>query len=176
MKLAVFLSAIAFGAAAGPAAAAMTLTSADIKDGAVIATAQIYTDCGGQNVQPQLHWSGVPAAAKSLALTMIDLDVKPAQWSHWIVVDLPSDVSELARGSTTLPGHAKGIVSNFGDATYDGPCPPKGSGTHRYEFTIWGLPVATVAIAADAKATEVRAMLAKIALDHASLSGTVKRD
>ena len=67
-------------------------------------------------------------------------------------------------------------MSNFGDPTYDGPCPPKGSGTHRYEFTIWALPVATVAIAADAKAIEVRAMLAKIALDHASLSGTVKRD
>lgn len=176
MKLAVFLSAIALGAAASPTVAAMTLSSSDIKDGATIAAAQIYTDCGGQNVQPQLRWSGVPAGAKSLALTMIDLDVKPAQWSHWIVVDLSSDVSELARGSATLPGHAKSIASNFGDASYDGPCPPKGSGTHRYEFTIWALPVATVAIAADAKATDVRAMLAKIALDHASLAGTVQRN
>ena len=101
------LCAIALGGAASPASAAMTLSSSDIKDGAAIAAAQIYTDCGGQNVSPQLRWSGVPTAAKSLALTMIDLDVKPAQWSHWIVVDLPSDVSELARGSTTLPGTRK---------------------------------------------------------------------
>src|SRR5689334_7320110 len=73
---------------------AMELKSADLAPGAKIATAQIYPQCGGHNVSPDLSWSGVPAGAKSLVLTMIDTDVKPADWSHWIVVDLPPARSE----------------------------------------------------------------------------------
>ncbi len=158
-----------------PAFAAMTLTSADITDGAAIAAAHIYPRCGGQNVSPQLSWSGTPAGTKSLALTMIDLDVKPTQWSHWIVVDLPPEATTLTRAVSTLPGQAKSVVSNFGDAGYAGPCPPKGTGVHHYQFTIWALPSATASIGADEKATEVSAALSKIALDKATLTGTVTR-
>jgi hypothetical protein len=68
---------------------------------------------------------------KSFVLTMIDIDVKPDKWSHWVVVGLPATVKSLPRGATSLPGSAKAIVSNFGDAAYSGPCPPKGTGVHR---------------------------------------------
>lgn len=173
VKIAAILLLAGSSALVSPAFAAMTLTSSDITDGAAIAAAQIYPRCGGQNLSPQLGWSGVPAATKSLALTMIDLDVKPSQWSHWIVVDLPPETTALARGVSTLPAPAKSVVSNFGDAGYAGPCPPKGTGAHRYRFTIWALPAATVSIGNDEKATEVNAALAKIALDKASLTGTV---
>jgi Raf kinase inhibitor-like YbhB/YbcL family protein len=162
-------------ALASPALAAMSLTSSDIKDGTTIAAAQIYPRCGGQNISPQLSWSGVPAGAKSLALTIIDLDVKPSQWSHWIVVDLPTATAELARGAKSLPAPAKAVVSNFGDASYDGPCPPKGSGVHHYQVTIWALPSASFSIAPDAKAADVNAALAKVALDKASFTGSVAR-
>src|SRR6476660_9415961 len=101
-------------------ASAMELTSGDIAPGAQIAAAQIYPRCGGQNVSPALAWSGAPAGTKSLVLTMIDMDVKPAYWSHWIVVDLPLSMTRLARGLAHLPAGAKAIVSNFGDAFYDG--------------------------------------------------------
>jgi Raf kinase inhibitor-like YbhB/YbcL family protein len=158
----------------GPAGAAMTLHSADIADGARIATAQVYTRCGGQNISPELSWSGAPAGTRSLALTMIDLDVKPAQWSHWIVVNLPPTTTGLARGAA-LPGGASAVVSNFGDASYDGPCPPPGSGVHRYRLTIWALPQATLSLPPDAKATDVAATLSRAATDHASLTGTVER-
>ncbi len=153
----------------------MSLTSADIRPNGAIAAAQIYTRCGGMNISPAMSWSGVPAGTQSLALTMIDLDVKPSQWSHWIVVGLPRDTASLARGVRHLPGSAHEVVSNFGDAAYDGPCPPAGSGVHRYQFTIWALPGAAPAIAADANAAEVATRLTRQALGYASLTGLVER-
>ena len=154
---------------------AMTLTSADIKPGATIAEAQIYPRCGGQNISPQLSWSGAPTNAKSLVLTMIDLDVKPALWSHWIVVDLPTNASGLPRGAKTLPGAAALVTTNFGDAAYGGPCPPQGTGVHHYQFTIWAMPAAQTAITPDDKANTVLAWLSRTALDKASFVGWVKR-
>ncbi len=163
------------GILAAPAMAAMTLTSADLKPGAAIAAAQIYPRCGGENVSPQLTWAGAPAATKSYVLTMIDTSVKPAHWSHWVVVDLPPEVLSLARGAKTLPGHARAIPSNFGDPFYDGPCPPDGSGEHQYQITVWALGSASLAIAPDMPAMELETLLARAALDHATLVGTVKR-
>jgi Raf kinase inhibitor-like YbhB/YbcL family protein len=160
---------------AAPAMAAMTLTSNDIQPGAEIAPAQIYPRCGGENISPQLTWSGAPRGTKSFVLTMIDLSVKPSQWSHWVVIDLPPDSTSIPRGSKTLPGGAKAIPSNFGDPSYDGPCPPKGTGVHEYNLTIWALPTSTISLAADMNATDLNRALTKAALDHASLTGFVKR-
>ena len=156
-------------------AQAMELTSSDFASGAQIAPAQIYPRCGGQNISPQLAWRGAPAQTKSFVLTMIDSDVTPSQWSHWIVVDLPPTTAALARGATVLPGHAKAIESNFGDPYYDGPCPPTGSGVHHYRITIWAMPSSATAIARDAKASEVAAMLGQRALASASRTGWVAR-
>ena len=156
-------------------AAAMSLTSADIKDGGTIPAVHIYTRCGGQNVSPALSWSGQPAAAKSLVLTMIDIDVKPTLWSQWIVTGLPAMSTGLPRGVKTLPDGAKAAVSNFGDAAYDGPCPPAGSGTHHYQFTIWAMPTADVTIAADAPANEILVDLSQKAIAHAAFTAAVAR-
>jgi Raf kinase inhibitor-like YbhB/YbcL family protein len=157
----------------GAASAAMSLTSTDIKPGTAIPTAHIYPRCGGQNISPALAWSGAPSNTKSFVLTMIDIDVKPDKWSHWIVVGLPATVTSLPRGATSLPGPAKAVVSNFGDAAYAGPCPPKGTGVHHYEFTIWALPTAEISLANDEKATTLTELLSKRAIDRASLVGVV---
>jgi hypothetical protein len=153
---------------------AMTLTSADITAGGAIPAVHNYPRCGGRNTSPQLAWSGAPAATKSFVLTMIDIDVKPSQWSHWIVMGLPAAVTSLAQGATSLPGGAQALVSNFGDAAYAGPCPPNGSGVHHYQFTIWALPTATLALVPDQKATDLSARLSSQALDHASFTGWVQ--
>lgn len=156
-------------------AAAMQLTSKDLAPGGEIATAQIYPRCGGKNLSPELMWSGAPAATKSFVLTMIDIDVKPSHWSHWIVVDLSPSVTSLGRGAPSLPPGAKAVASNFGDTSYDGPCPPDGTGVHHYEFTVWAMPDTATSIAPDAKANDVAAMLSARAIARASLSGWVKR-
>jgi Raf kinase inhibitor-like YbhB/YbcL family protein len=167
--------AVLVGMFAAPAMAAMTLSSADLKPGATISSAQIYPRCGGENISPQLSWSGAPAGTKSFVLTMIDTSVKPAQWSHWVVVDIPATATSLARGVRTLPGEARQISSNFGDPSYDGPCPPGGSGMHRYEITLWALATPKFSVVADLKATDLEESLAKVSLARASLTGVVSR-
>jgi Raf kinase inhibitor-like YbhB/YbcL family protein len=174
MQCAMLSLATVLATLAAPARAAMTLTSADIQPGGQIRVAQIYPRCGGQNISPGLSWSGAPAGTRSLVLTMIDLDVKPDLWSHWIVVDLPPSATGLQRGVKSLPGKAKAVAGNFGDAAYDGPCPPAGTGVHHYQFTIWAMPTATTSIAPDAKASEVAPRLAQSALARASFTGWVK--
>lgn len=166
------VAALAF--AAGNARA-MTLASPSIANGRDIRRAQIYPRCGGANVSPALAWSGVPEQTKSFALTMIDLDVKPHQWSHWIVADIPRHVRALAAGAKSLPSGAHGVESNFGGMSYNGPCPPAGSGVHHYRFTLWALPVARLALAPNANADEITATLRGAALDSASLTGFVRR-
>jgi Raf kinase inhibitor-like YbhB/YbcL family protein len=166
-------AALALSLAAAPALAAMTLTSHDLTPGGPMPAKHVYPRCGGQNVSPDLSWSGAPAGAKSLLLTMIDQDVKPHLWSHWIVVGLPTGAGGLAEGAKALPAGARGVKSNFGDAGYAGPCPPPGSGVHHYRFTIWAMPGPTVPIAADERADTLQARLAKTALDHADLTASV---
>lgn len=160
-------------ACASPALAAMTLSSHDLTPGGTIAPKHIYPRCGGQNISPDLAWSGAPAAAKSLVLTMIDQDVKPHLWSHWVVVGLPPSAHGLVEGVKALPAGAHAVAGNFGEAAYAGPCPPHGSGVHRYTFAIWAMPTATVAVAADEKADALQARLSASAIDHASLTASV---
>src|SRR5215469_3904738 len=128
-----------FASALGASASAMELTSPDVAANAPIPTAQVYTRCGGQNISPQLSWSGAPAATKSFVVTMIDLSVKPALWSHWIIVGIPPATTTLARNLGAPPPGAQAVVTNFGDSAYDGPCPPAGTGVHRYQITVWAM-------------------------------------
>lgn len=170
-RIALALLALAW---AGPAAA-MELSSPDIHDGGEIALEHVYPRCGGANVSPAFRWSGVPAGTKSLALSMIDVDVKPAMWSHWLVVDLPPNTAGLPKGASQLPVGAKPLMTDFGDAAYGGPCPPKGSGVHHYQFTLWALPYDTIAFPRGATTAEISAALSKISLAKATLTGTYQR-
>jgi Raf kinase inhibitor-like YbhB/YbcL family protein len=169
--LAVCASAFAF--LGTPALAAMSISSPDLAAGAAIPARHIYPRCGGQNISPALSWAGAPEGTKSLVLMMIDQDVKPALWSHWIVVDLPAKSTGLPQGVKALPSPAHGVKGNFGDATYDGPCPPKGSGVHHYQFTIWAMKSATTSLPDDAKAPDVITTLTAGSLAHASFTGSV---
>lgn len=166
---------VAIAAAVGQAQAAMILSSPDVKDGQVIGSTYIHSLCGGKNISPELIWSGAPGGVKSFALTVIDLDVKPDAFSHWIVVDLPPATATVPRGAAGLPPPAKVIANNFGEAAYGGPCPPKGSGQHHYQFTIWALPSATTVIAPDDKARAVADALAHVAIEKASFTATYGR-
>lgn len=170
---AVRLLALMLTLAAGQSAA-MSLASADIAPNTAITARHVYPRCGGANLSPQLSWRGAPKSARSFVITMIDLDVKPDQWSHWIVVDVPATTTALPRGVKSLPGHAQALMSDFGDPSYDGPCPPRGSGVHHYRITVWALPVETAPLRSGLRATDLVARLSKLSIDHASITGTVR--
>ncbi len=155
-------------------AAALELSSPDVKEGAEIAKEQVHTRCGGSNVSPALSWSGAPANTKSFAVTAIDLSVKPNGWTHWIVVDLPPTTTSLTKGAALPPG-ARAVMTDFGDAAYGGPCPPPDSGAHQYQFTVWALGIPTVDLPQHASAAAVEATFRKSALARASITGTYQR-
>src|SRR5436305_15226073 len=106
-------------------AAAMQLTSPDIHEGAPIALEQVYTRCGGQNVSPALTWRDPPAGTKSFAVTAIDHNAPPNDWSHWILIGVPQGVTSLAKGAAP-PAGAHAVMTDFGDEGYGGPCPTPG--------------------------------------------------
>ena len=164
---------LALALLAVPPAHALELRSSDVANGQIVPRAQIYPRCGGHNISPGLTWRGAPPGTKSFVLTMIDVDVKPSGWSHWIVADISAGTRSLSRGTKTLPHGARAIDSNFGGMSYNGPCPP--SGTHHYRLTLWALPVSNVLLAPNKKATDVIATLTKLALDRASLTAFVRR-
>ena len=125
------------GVAKGGDSGAIKISSAAFEDGGKIPVR--YT-CDGNNVSPPLRWSGVPNGTKSLALICDDPDAPMGTWVHWVLFNIPVEVTELPESvpcrPTLLNGAVHGI-NDFGNYGYGGPCPPKG--THRYYFKIYAL-------------------------------------
>ena len=87
---------------------------------------------GGEDVSPQLSWSGFPGGTRSFAVTVYDPDAPTASgfW-HWAVANLPADVTELPAGAgdgRELPGDALTLVNDAGMRRYIGAAPPPGHG------------------------------------------------
>jgi Raf kinase inhibitor-like YbhB/YbcL family protein len=158
---------------------AMDVTSHDVRDGARLSNQQVYTDCNGDNVSPELVWSGAPAGTKSFAVTLFDPDSTPDGWWHWIVFDVPAKAQSLARGVGSAPsqlpiGSIEG-ENDFGANAYGGACPPQGSGLHHYQFTIWALDTAALPFDATVTGSAIGPYLAKHALGEARLTAVYQR-
>lgn len=96
----------------------------------------VYT-CDGKNISPDLHIYNVPKNTKELALIADDPDALSRTWTHWTVWNIPSNVKKIEEGRVPK-GSLQGLTS-FGSVGYGGPCPPAGSGIHRYFFRIYAL-------------------------------------
>ena len=96
--------------------------------------------CDGEDVSPELRWSNVPAGTKSFALIADDPDAPVGTWVHWVLFNIPAQVTELTEkvpAVKTLPDGAVSGTNDFRKFGYGGPCPP--SGTHRYFFKLYAL-------------------------------------
>lgn len=99
-----------------------------------------YT-CKGVDVSPQLSWSEIPEGTQSFALICDDPDAPFMTWVHWVIYDIPADVTSLSEAVSedeTLPNGAKQGRNDFRKIGYGGPCPPPG-GPHRYFFKLYAL-------------------------------------
>jgi Raf kinase inhibitor-like YbhB/YbcL family protein len=101
---------------------------------------------GGEDLSPQLSWSGFPAETKSFVVSMYDPQAPTGSgfW-HWVVADLPASTTSLALGAgaagdAQLPAGAFQL-SDAGAHQYVGAAPPAGSGVHNYYLTITALDV-----------------------------------
>ena len=126
--------------------------------------------CGGRNVSPALEWKNPPANTRSFALTMFDPDAPTGHgWWHWIVVNIPVSHTHLAEGAGStdprkLPAGAVQTFNDYKEKGYGGPCPPKGSGVHRYVFTLYALDVPQLSVSPGAKPGEAVAEIRKHSL------------
>ena len=137
--------------------------------------------CSGENKSPALKWSGAPKDTKSFAVTMYDPDAPTGSgWWHWVVINIPADVSELAANagalnSTTLPKGAVQGRTDFGAAAWGGTCPPQGDKPHRYIFTVYALKTDKIDVPADATAALTGYMIHGNMLGKASFTAKYGR-
>jgi Raf kinase inhibitor-like YbhB/YbcL family protein len=107
------------------------------------AFANAYT-CMGADTSPDLEWSPGTSEPQSYAVELSDAATGAVQWIVW---DIPATVTSLPAGlpataMLSMPAGAK-QVSTSGNG-YVGPCPPSNQ-QHFYEFTLFALPVPTLA-------------------------------
>ena len=170
-----FVFAMALMSAASASAAQFALTSPTLIDGKTVPEAHVYNGFGHheKNLSPELFWSGAPVGTKSFAVTVFDPDApRPSGWWHWLVFDIPAEITHLPQGAGNghgLPEGALEIKTDFGQAGYGGPAPPPGK-PHRYIFTLYALKTAKLGLGSNAGIAEVEAAIAKVSIAKASIT------
>lgn len=127
--------------------------------------------CEGQNINPEIDISGVPAAAKSLAFVLHDPDA-PVQggFTHWVMFNI--DPKTVKIGEHSVPKGAVQGSNGAGQQAYTGPCPP--SGMHHYHFIVYALNSTLTLDKSATKGTLEQAMIGHV-LDDAELIGTYQK-
>jgi Raf kinase inhibitor-like YbhB/YbcL family protein len=139
---------LAFGllGTAANAADIFSLTSSTFKDSTMMpknvansaANAPTNKNCVGDNVSPQLSWSGAPEGTKSFVMLMIDPEGRGgAGVNHWVAYGIPASVTGFAEGETSKQTDTYvGGKSTQGVGFYSGPCTPPGTEPHHYTFVL----------------------------------------
>jgi len=167
------------------------------------------------NLSPHLAWSGAPSGTRSFAIVCMDPDV-PAEaddvnqegktlpadmprvdFCHWAIVDVPTEITELAtgeccegvtpKGKQDPPG-PDGARQGLNDYTnfmagdpdmagnyfgYDGPCPPwNDERLHHYVFTVYALDTDKLELPESFTGHDVVEAIEGHIIDQASLTGT----
>jgi Raf kinase inhibitor-like YbhB/YbcL family protein len=97
--------------------------------------------CDGENISPVLRWDKANDQIKSRALIMDDPDASRGIFTHWLIYNIPSDITSLPEGIPIGEKAPNGALQgkNSGMSTgYSGPCPPPGP-FHHYNFNLYGL-------------------------------------
>jgi hypothetical protein len=91
----------------------------------------------GQDVSPELDWTGVPEGTRELAVICHDPDAPlPDGWTHWVVYGIAPTEQGIKEGGGAA--YTEG-ANDYGDQGWGGPQPPPGHGVHHYYFWIYAL-------------------------------------
>jgi len=118
-----------------------------------------YT-CDGEDVSPQVKWSGQPSNTKSFVLIMDDPDAPVGTFTHWIVYDIPASQTSLQENfpKRSEVRSIKQGINDFGRVGYGGPCPPRGH-THKYYIKVYALDVESLGLRPGATRREVESKM-----------------
>jgi len=164
-------------------AGSFKLSSNNIGNGVLMSKAEEFTGfgCNGDNLSPQLSWSGQPEGTKSFAITVFDPDAPTGSgWWHWQIINISSDITELPQGAGNLknkiwPKQSMQIENDYGIPGFGGACPPKGSGPHRYQFTVYALSVEKLNVTTGSSGALVGYMINSHALESATIEALYTR-
>ncbi|MDW8478776.1 MAG: YbhB/YbcL family Raf kinase inhibitor-like protein [Xanthomonadales bacterium] len=166
------------------------------------------------NRNPHLAWTEVPEGTRSFALACIDtdvpsrpdevnregvevpLDLPRVEFTHWLMVDIPAELRELAEGACAdgivkggkknppgPPGSRQGLNDYgkwfAGDPEmggdwfgYDGPCPPwNDPRPHHYHFRLYALDLPRLELPERFGLAEFRRAIAGHVLAEAVITG-----
>lgn len=153
---------------------ALRLTSPAFAQGERIPT--LHT-CEGADISPPLRWDGAPSQTRSFALVCSDPDAPVGTWYHWGIFDIPAGADHLDAGFPTdaRVGDIGQAVTDFRRTGYGGPCPPRGHGTHHYNFRLIALDVETLDVAASPDCRDVERQAGYHAIAEAVLTGLYSR-
>jgi Raf kinase inhibitor-like YbhB/YbcL family protein len=160
-----------------PPVAAFALSSEDVRDGQPMNAVHAHPSVGGDNLSPQLSWSGFPADTRSFVVTCLDPDAPTGSgfW-HWSLVNVPVSVTSLGRGAGTadrnLPPGAFSVRTDYGEHGYGGAAPPAGDRPHRYVFAVHAVDVERLDLTPDVPPAVVGFNLAFHTLARATLRPT----
>ena len=157
-----------------PAVPSFTVTSDDVSDGQPLKDDQVTS---GGDTSPQLSWSDAPEGTKSFTVTCFDPDAPtPSGFWHWVLVDLPADVTSLEAGAGSegadLPGNAFMCRNDGGTNAFTGAAPPEGDQPHRYFFVVHAVNEESLGVDSDASPAVVSYHLAFKTAGRAIIKGT----
>ena len=120
--------------------------------------------CKGKAAAPAVQWTKPADGTKSYALITMDWDAPSPSLrlfpiTHWILYNIPADMTEIPEGSTNADLTQKKIVPGLniaGQPGYTAPCPPMG--THHYEFRIYALDTDQLQPASNDRAGVLKSM------------------
>ncbi len=138
-----------------PEVASFEVTSDDVAHDRALGTPQVsgVFGAGGEDVSPQLSWSGAPEGTRSYSVTVYDPDAPTASgfW-HWAAFNIPADVTSLPTGASgqAMPEGAVELRNDGGTTGYIGAAPPPGHGPHHYFVVVHAVDVDRLDVPADA--------------------------
>jgi Raf kinase inhibitor-like YbhB/YbcL family protein len=137
-----------------PLVGSFTVDSDDVTDGEPLGVDFVHPSAGGRNLSPGLRWSGFPQETMGFTVTCFDPDAPTGSgfW-HWVLVGLPSELTELPRGAgdgSGLPDRAFHVRNDYGERAYGGASPPPGDRPHRYLFAVHALDVGRLDVTEEA--------------------------
>ncbi|GAA4536776.1 YbhB/YbcL family Raf kinase inhibitor-like protein [Pseudonocardia xishanensis] len=137
-----------------PQVPSFDVTSTDFTDGGMLAMPQVsgIFGAGGEDLSPQLSWSGAPKGTRSYVVTCFDPDAPTGSgfW-HWAVVDILASVTSLEVGAgdeegSGLPAGSYQLANDAGIKQFVGAAPPAGRGLHRYFFVVHAVDVESLGL------------------------------
>ena len=95
-------------------------------------------NCVGENVSPQLSWSGAPEGTKSFVLLMEDPEGRGgAGVHHMVTYGIDAKMTGFAEGELSKPSDKfVGGKATQGTGIYNGPCTPANVQPHHYTFVL----------------------------------------